>query len=172
LLVRVYPKDKTGRFEAVKRRSPDILFPEVPWEPAWLTPNLEDSYLLTNMLRHASVGVNVASTISLELCMFDKPVINVGFNPHGIDTELVDYARYYEFDHYRPVVASGAVKVVSSKEELSAMLKQALANPSTGRAERLNLVRSMFGDTLDGCSSERVAQTLISLAKRRGENGG
>jgi hypothetical protein len=114
LLLRVYPKDQTGRFEELKRRRSDIIFGEAPWEPLWLTPKIEDCFVLTNTLRHADVGINVASTISLELCMFAKPVINVAYNPPEIHSSLVDYARYYEFDHYRPVVESGAVQVAGS----------------------------------------------------------
>ena len=77
LLVRVYPKDRTGRFDDIKRRYPDVLFPKVAWEPNWLTPMPDDTWMLTNTLRHAALGINVASTVSLELCMFRKPVINV-----------------------------------------------------------------------------------------------
>ena len=63
LLVRVYPKDRTGRFDDLKRRRSDILFPAVAWEPAWLTPKAEDSQALVNVLRHCSLGINVASTL-------------------------------------------------------------------------------------------------------------
>src|SRR6185295_15902006 len=67
LMVRVYPKDQTGRFEALKARCPDVLYPRIPWDPAWLTPAPEDAYVLGNMLRHSAVGINVASTVSLEM---------------------------------------------------------------------------------------------------------
>ena len=74
LLVRVYPKDLSGRFDALRAQAvPDVLFPPVPWERRWLTPRLEDCSLLTSTLRHCALGINVASTVSLELCMFDKP---------------------------------------------------------------------------------------------------
>jgi hypothetical protein len=138
LLVRVYPKDRTNRFEELKQRRPDILFPPVPWEAAWLTPRFDDTYLLTNTLRHSSVGINVASTISLELCMFDKPVINVGYNPPGSDAGMIDYLRYYKFDHYRPLVESGAglaqISVIDrgqgmSERQLLARVELPLANP-------------------------------------------
>ena len=166
LLVRVYPKDRTGRFEHLKQKYPDILFPEVPWEEAWLTPKAEDGFLLTNTLQHAAVGINIASTISLELCMFDKPVINVGYNPAETDIDEVDYARYYKFDHYRPVVASGAVEVASSEEELRRMLLAALLHPERRSSERKSLLRRFFDNSLDGWSSTRVAYVLDMLASR------
>ena len=163
LLVRVYPKDQTGRFEQIKSQNPDILFPEVPWEPAWLTPKIEDAYLLTNTLRHAAVGINVASTISLELCMFDKPVINVGYNPPELDVKELDYGRCYAFEHYRPVVESGAVMVARSESEMRSMLRKALTEPQADSGRRRALIKKMFGNALDGYSGVRVAGSLLQL---------
>jgi hypothetical protein len=164
LLVRVYPKDRTGRFEEIRRAYPDIVFPEVPWESAWLTPKMEDTALLTNTLRHAAVGINVGSTISLELCMFDKPVINVAYNPPGMNVEPVDYRRGYEFDHYRPVVASGAVAVAYDELEMKDLIHRALVEPQEHSESRSRLIAKMFEGTLDGWSSKRVASVLRALA--------
>jgi hypothetical protein len=165
LLVRVYPKDRTGRFDELKRRRADILFPETPWEPAWLTPKIEDSYMLTNTLRHVAAGINVASTVSLELCMFDKPVINVGYNPPGVDTEFVDYRRYYDFDHYRPLVKSGAIALAGSEADLRDLLLKALTEPQAASRERRALIDAMFGNSLDSFAGRRVAEFLLELAK-------
>lgn len=167
LLVRVYPKDQTGRFEDLKKRRKDIIFPQVDWEPEWLTPKYEDSYALVNTLRHCAVGINVASTISLELCMFDKPVINVGYNPASVPEHEVSYARYYEFDHYKPVVDSGAIRVARDVREMRELITTSLNDPATGASERRKLVSLMFGETLDGYSSSRVAEKLVELSRRR-----
>jgi hypothetical protein len=168
LLVRVYPKDHTGRFEDLKRRRPDIVFPEAQWIKAWLTPTEADNEMLTNTLRHVVAGINVASTISLELCMFDKPVINVAYNPPGMPEVRVPYARYYEYDHYRTVVDTGAVDVARTPDDMRAKLREALANPAAGCLKRRALMQRMFGETLDGRSSERVADAVLSLAAQAG----
>jgi hypothetical protein len=164
LMVRVYPKDLTGRFDEQKKRRKDIIFPKVDWEASWLTPKFEDSYALVNALRHCSLGINVASTVSLELCMFDKPVINVGYNPKSVDASVLSFADYYEFDHYKPVVESGAIQVAGSPEEMQAMIKDCLENTTTKNEERRRLVEQMFGSTLDGNSSQRVAEVLLRVA--------
>ncbi len=167
LLVRLYPKDRNPqRFDEVKHRNPDILFPEIPWSAKFNTPKLEDAALLTNTLRHCAVGINVASTVSLELCMFDKPVINVGYNP-PVDIRPKNYALYYNFDHYRPVVESGAVRVAWAETEMKSLLTEALAHPQKDSANRKALLSRMFGNTLDGRSAIRVAQTLTQLAQTR-----
>lgn len=165
LLVRILPKGPQGHFDDLKRRRPDILIPPVPWEQQWLTPTREDAFLLTNTLRHADVGINVASTITLELCMFDKPVINVSFLAPQLDTNKeFDYRRYYAFEHYRPVVESGALELAESAAELAQQVRQALLNPAARAPQRAALIEQFFGPTLDGNGSVRLAQTLLQLA--------
>lgn len=166
LLVRVYAKDRSGRFEPLRLRRPDILFPRVAWEANWLTPLPEDVPHWTNMLRHSDLGINVASTVSLELCMFDKPVINVGYNPPSVPTSHMEYVRFYSFDHYSPVVASGAVRVAKSPAEMRLLLEGALSNPGSDAANRRTLLQQMFGETLDGRSGERAVNVLVDLARR------
>ncbi len=166
LLVRVYPKDLTGRFEKLKARRPDILFQQTAWEKSWLTPRFEDSYALVNALRHCALGINIASTVSLELCMFDKPVINVGYNPPNLDAKTHRFVDFYDFDHYRPLVASGAVELARSPRQTRDLLAKCLAEPARRSSERQELIEKMFGATLDGKSAERVAETLLKLAEK------
>lgn len=165
LLVRVYGKDLTGRFDELRHRRPDIGFADPVWEPAWLTPKYEDTSALVNALRHCSLGINVASTISLELCMFDKPVINVGFNPKSVPNEDLSYADYYEFEHYKPVVESGAVQVAWDLDEMRRLIGDSLNAPGECKKHRKELIDSMFGSTLDGNSSTRVAESLLEIAR-------
>lgn len=166
LMVRVYPKDLTGRFDEVKERRKDILFPKIAWEEGWLTPKFEDSYALVNTMRHVDFGINVASTISLELCMFDKPAINVGYNPLSVDKNELSYATYYNFDHYRPVVESGAIEVAYNREQMRELMSQALNEPARRTNERQALIKKMFGDSLDGNSAHRVARVLLETAAK------
>lgn len=166
LMVRVYPKDLTGRFDELKERRKDILFPKIAWEEGWLTPKFEDSFALVNTMRHVDFGINVASTISLELCMFDKPAINVGYNPLSVAEKELSYATYYNFDHYRPVVESGAVEVAYNREQMRELIRQAIYEPKRRTNERNKLIRKMFGKTLDGKSANRVAQVLLEIAAK------
>ena len=167
LLVRVYAKDLTGRFDELRRRRPDILFADPLWEAKWLTPKYEDSFALVNALRHCSIGINVASTVSLELCMFDKPVINVGYNPPSVPDHELSYADYYEFDHYKPVVESGAVQVATSVNDMRRLIHDSLANQHDGADERKDLISRMFGTSLDGSSGKRVADLLVNIARNK-----
>jgi hypothetical protein len=164
LAIRVYPKDRTDRWSDLRRRREEVIFLPTAWEPEWLTPLRADVELLTNSIKHADVGVNVASTVSLELCMFDKPVVNVAYNPGGVDVGLFDFGKWYEYDHYKPVVESRAVRVARSKTEMGTMVRDALSNPAMGQEHRQALLETMFADTLDGCSAERVSDCLYELS--------
>ncbi|NOT46197.1 MAG: hypothetical protein HOP17_00410 [Acidobacteria bacterium] len=167
LLVRVYPKDLTDRFEPLKKDRPDILFQKTAWEKSWLTPKFEDSFGLINALRHCALGINIASTVSLELCMFDKPVINVGYNPKSVPAREHRFADFYQFDHYQPLVASGAVEVADNPLQMREMIDNYLIRPEHRKNERQALIERMFGSTLDGGSAQRVAKTLLKIAAAR-----
>lgn len=169
LLVRILPKGPQGHFDDLKRRRKDILIPDVKWDRTWLTPTIEDVSILTNTLRHCALGINIASTISLELCMFDKPVINVAFPPPHLDpTREFDYTRYYQFEHYRPVVESGAIVMARSEDELRAEIIRGLEHPEAGARQRADLITSFFGQSLDGRSSSNIASKLIEIASQPG----
>ncbi len=144
LVVRIYAKDKSGIYDDLKIRRKDINIPEVKWEKNYATPLIEDSYFYSNLLRYCEIGINIASTVSLELCMFNKPAINIGYNPPGINVYPYDYTRYYEFDHYKPIAQSGAVDVVKDEEELKYSIKKYLSNPEVDSDKRVKLINDFF----------------------------
>lgn len=97
--------------------------------------------------------------------MFDKPVINLAYDPPGMPADAVRFARFYEYDHYRPLVERGAVEVAYSREELGGLLAAALQDPGKLARKRNQFLEQMFGPLLDGHSSSRVASCLGRVAK-------
>ena len=70
-----------------------------------VVPLPEDVSFLADLVRHADVNINVASTMTLDFAVRDKPVVNVAFDvadppPFGVPL----WEHYYRFEHYRPVV--------------------------------------------------------------------
>lgn len=170
LLVRTYIKGNSPEMLALAgemRGSPDVIFPPILWDRQWVMPLHEDLFVYTNLLRHTALGINGASTVTLELMMLDKPVINLAFEPPGSALpHYMRFSRHIDYEHYRPVAASGGVMVARSVEELKTMILRGLAQPDADCEARRRFTRAMFGGTLDGGSGRRVAQTLLALARQ------
>ncbi len=170
LVVRTYVKGISSQMKALEEKGfPDVVFRPGLWEEKWQTPLYEDLAIYTSLLRHASLGINAASTVSLELLMLDKPVINLDFDPPG--TKLpwcMGYSRHIQFDHYKSVADSGAVMVARSEQDMEQMLYRGLTKPEADTERRRNFIQKMFDHRLDGRAGQRVAEVLINLAQRNG----
>jgi glycosyltransferase involved in cell wall biosynthesis len=168
LLVRTYIKGNSKEMVALAeemRGHPDVIFPPILWDKQWVMPLEEDLYIYTNLLRHCALGVNGASTVTLELMMMGKPVINLAFEPPGSQLpHYMRFSRHINYEHYRPVAASGGAMVARSVEELKSMILRGLSQPEADREAQTRFLQSFFGDTLDGKSGVRVAEELIRLA--------
>lgn len=164
LVVRMYIKGiGEGTKALATENRPNVIFPPVRWDAKWITPEYDDLATYTSLLKHAAMGINPASTVSLELMMFDKPVMNIGFDPPT--TQLASYdqwERHIHFDHYKPVADSGGVMVAYSQAEMCQMIADGLTRPEQGADQRRAFIDAFFGPTVDGLAGQRVAQTLLA----------
>lgn len=167
LVVRTYIKGTSPEILAISHKNiPDVVFPPVLWDKQWIMPLHEDLAIYSSLLHHCALGINAASTVSLELMALDKPVINIGMDPPGsIFPKWEHFSRHIELEHYRPVAQSGGTMVARSQDDLEAMIARGLNHPAADHDQRKAFMNSMMGDTLDGQSGKRVAESLISLAK-------
>ncbi len=115
----------------------------------------DDLVNLKDTLRHADVVINYASTITIEACAFDRPIVNIGYPPY--------FMNAYSFTHYRPVVELGAVRVARSEGELLEEVGANLADPARDRDARREAVRHFIGFT-DGRSAERLAGAVTQIS--------
>ena len=76
--------------------------------------------------------------------MFDKPAINVGYNPPEKDISPYNYTRFYSFDHYKPIVESGAVQVAKDEEEMESYLRDAIQHPEKYSKARKDMINNFF----------------------------
>jgi hypothetical protein len=170
VIVRPAPVDAPARYDNVRSRFPDMLFAPPQWvHPSsghWaaVLPTESDVQFLANLTHHCDLNVNMASTMTLDFAIHDKPVVNVAFDvgsppPHG--TPLWDY--YYRFEHYRPVVELRAARFARSREELWDQVSRYLADPSLDRDGRRKLVELEAGPQIGG-SLARITETLVSIA--------
>ncbi len=175
LLVRTYVKGISKEMRALAARmedNPDVVFPPVAWDEKWYMPQYEDLALYTSLLRECALGINPASTVTLELMMHNKPVINLGFDPPGSRIpHRFRWIRHIHFDHFRPVAESGGTMVAYKPEDLGPFIQRGLTRPHADKEAQDRFIKSVFGDTLDGKAGQRVAEHLLQLARRTSSVG-
>ncbi|NJL92786.1 MAG: hypothetical protein HC915_03210 [Anaerolineae bacterium] len=151
LLVRPHPRDFqwAARFGAL--HAP----PEVIVEP----PDWGDLAHLANLMAHADVVLNSASTIMLDAVAFDTPVINLAWGAAQVPNPWEAPARMYEWDHLRAVVETGGTRLVQSTEALDQALLAYLHDPSIDAPGRAR-IRAEQLEPFDGRASERLVNWL------------
>ncbi len=170
VLLRPVPVDKGSRYDEVRRCYPELIYACPDWVHTapgdWsrVIPLPEDVQFLANLTAHADLNINVASTMTLDFAIHDKPVVNIAFDiasPPPFGKPLWDY--YYQFEHYRPVVELGAARFARSPEELAGHVNAYLADSSLDRENRRRLVELEVSLPL-GRSSQRILEVLRSIA--------
>lgn len=164
VLVRLHPRDDLSAYDAFGG-VPNVIIEKPFRDTVTVADGLaidvmpEHQRHLGDTLHHADVVVNVASTISIEACIFDTPVVNICFD--GADEPYVRSARrYYSFTHYVNITDRGAVRVATSPQEMVTMVANYLAEPAMDAAGRRQVVMDQCQFT-DGGSAERVIQCVL-----------
>lgn len=124
----------------------------------------KDDELLRDTLSYCDLVISGPSTFVIDAAVFDKPIILVAFDGVEHPGYYSSVRRYYDYDHWRPVLQSGGVRLAERREELEAWIKKYLAVPGLDREGRAKMVREQCWK-LDGHSSERVVEILFSSAR-------
>ncbi|MCP9496605.1 MAG: hypothetical protein MSG64_19380 [Pyrinomonadaceae bacterium MAG19_C2-C3] len=170
VLLRPAPVDDGARYDSVRREFPELIYAQPAWvrtSEKWsqILPTLDDVNFLTNLTYHADLNINLASTMTLDFALRDKPIVNVAFDVDGVPpygVPIWDYA--YDSEHYRPVVELGAVRCACCPEELAEHINAYLADSSLDRENRERLIKLQIGVAL-GRSTERVVEALRQIEK-------
>jgi hypothetical protein len=124
LLVRLHPKQTREPYNNLMGlEDVAVTLAGAPvWNQAdrWI-PGEDDMRLLLNSMLHASVSVNIASTMTLESFALSLPTINVAMrssedvlNP----TLMWSFDMFHTSDHYKAIVENGAVDIAHNIDEL------------------------------------------------------
>jgi len=170
ILVRPSPADDGRRYHGVCTDYPELILSVPEWlrpeGQGWgaIMPTRGDVRLLANVVRHSDLNVNVASTMTLDFCTVDKPVVNIAFdihNPPSLGCPIWD--KYYHYEHYLPVVETGAAAIARSPEQMIEFVNLYLRAPQTDSENRKRLVEIELGATL-GRSARLIAHKLNEIA--------
>jgi hypothetical protein len=168
VLLRPAPVDDGSRYAEVRREFPELIFAAPDWLHAggrWsqVIPTPADIRFLANLTLHSDLNVNVASTMTMDFAIRDRPIVNIAFDvasPPPFGVEL--WRHYYEFEHYRPVVELGAARFARSADELAMHVNAYLDDPTLDRENRRRLLELEVGAPI-GTASQRIVDVLSSI---------
>ena len=116
--------------------------------------------------------VNLSSTVTVDAAIFDKPVVNLDFDPQPSreDQELIKDINH-KWNHFKPIAESGGVWLVNNFDEMAHAVKTYLENPNLHSEKRRWIAEYVCG-YLDGKCGERMATAIkefaeLSLVKSR-----
>lgn len=173
LVVRPSPVDPGRRYDQVRADFPELRYAQPAWIHApgegWarVMPTPADVQFLANLTYYSDLNINVASTMTLDFAIQDRPVVNIAFDvsqppPLGLPLHRV----YYEYEHYRPVRNLGAARIARSAEQLAEHVNRYLADPALDRENRRSLVELEVRLPL-GESATRILTTLGNLSRAK-----
>jgi hypothetical protein len=164
----VYARDREelARLQALAGPQVALDLPPVLSEQlAWDLPK-SDMYTLASLMAGSAMCISVGSTLCLEACVMDRPVITVGFD--GLEELPYDLSarRGLDFTHIKKMLVLGGVRVARSFVDLEAHINDYLCEPHLERDERIYTAVQECGPQ-DGCAAERVAVTIASLCQQK-----
>jgi hypothetical protein len=128
---------------------------------------LDDYRIMLSSFYHQSVNINIASTVTLDSAIFDRPIVNIAYDGNQKLSPLISVRRFYnQYDHYVSVLRSSAVDTAWDRIQLSEALRRALAYPERGTQERRQLVNTVCGP-VDEQAGRCLADTLTQFLANR-----
>ena len=168
LIVRLHPRRNPVDFEDFKDLENLII--QTPGRKSddprtsgyyWIS-DVEDYDRWADTLAHTDVLINVASTVTIESCIFDTPVVNVAFDGKKRKEYLKSVRRHFDYSHYRKILKQGGVRVAWSDYELFEIINKYLDDPSLDRDGRQKIVKSQCFQ-VDGLGQERLLNFIIQF---------
>jgi hypothetical protein len=166
-IIRAHPghlESKLTEFDKIRASFPDVVIqgPGKHWERF---PFQGEQAVIewVNTIRHADVVINLASTMTVDAAIFDKPVVNIDFDPEpgGPNHQMVKEINR-SWNHFSPIAQSGGVWNVTTVAEMVAATETYLSKPELHRERRRWIVDHVCGP-VDGQAGRRMAEAIIDI---------
>ncbi len=162
LLVRFQPNDFIEEEEMRKRPAIRFDMPGMRFSTLrgvdWDMGDAELEHL-KHTLAHLDVLICYASSIAIDALIFDKPVVNIGFELRSGEPAGKLPTRHYEFEHYQKVLRHGAFRMAKDGDELARFVGEYLRQPERDReARRTLLLEQLFAL---GGSGKRMGEYIL-----------
>ncbi len=124
-----------------------------------------ESKLVSSILKHSDLMLNMFSTMVIEAAIFDLPAVNICIRERC----KVDFGKshqdimvdYYQ-SHNQRVIQTGGVKTVFTMEELYSTVNEYLDSPTSNETGRKKIVINEAGP-FPGNAGEMIGQHILSL---------
>ncbi len=164
IVLRLHPDDRIGRYLKY-RHAPEVVLdiPESYLATLGWTMTRADMQHMGDLLRHADLVVNFATTLTVESAIFDTPTLLVAFST--VDPEEMErYVLGLHFKmHYKALVERDLVPIAWNRDDLLGWIRRYYDDPSLYRAQRSEIVRDWIQFT-DGHSGERLGDAILRHA--------
>ena len=152
--------------ELARKYYPRVIMQRTSESGTSLTARSQNERQITdwvNTFRHADVVVNLSSTVAIDAAIFDRPVINLNYDPEpGQPQQALVKEINHCWTHFKPIAESGGVWMVNDPEEMFEAVKTYLAHPELHREKRRWVAEYVCG-YLDGRCGERMAAAILDF---------
>jgi hypothetical protein len=171
LLVRPHPiHDNAELGERLRKYYPRVVLQQTCEPGTPLVARSQDESQIVewiNTFRHADVVVNLCSTVAVDAAIFDRPVVNLNYDPEpGQPRQGLVKDSNEKWTHFKPIAQSGGVWLVNNEDEMLAAIKGYLRDSSLHREKRRWIVDYVCGH-IDGRCGERMAEAILDFSTRR-----
>jgi len=122
----------------------------------------DDAADLQDLLRHSDVVVTSFSTVMLEACIFDKPVVNVAFARYS-ERMGQPYTAVANYAHLKRILAAGGTRTATTPAELLECVNAYLRSPEMDGEGRAR-IRAQECGPYPGTAGRRIGDHLLQLA--------
>ncbi len=119
---------------------------------------------LADTLYYSDLVIAYTSSLNIDACAFDKPIIGIAFDGEKDNAYLKSAVRFLDWDHTKKMLFTRWAPFTRNKEELVYHINNYLKNTSLDRGNRAQFLK-LQAWKLDGRSGERIADFLIQFIK-------
>ena len=169
LLIRPHPiHDNAKESEKLARFAPRVVVQKTGSAGTDVSVRSQDENQILewiNTFRHSDVVVNLSSTAAIDAAIFDRPVVNLDFDPKpGQPNQALVKDINHTWTHFKPVAESGGLWLVNDLEEMIKAVKIYLTHPELHRDKRCWIAKYVCGH-VDGKCGERMSEAILDFAR-------
>lgn len=169
LLVRLHPlflhssasEELQKHLELGKKQGIAYSIPKVLSQSLLPDMDLEEISISSSLVNSSDVIVNIFSTMQLDACVCDKPIINIGFDWSKVRSGTQVASLFKNYIHLNRLIELGAVKIASDPINLISLICQSLDRAGEQSLARRNATALECGEL--GNAKEKISQAILSL---------